>query len=327
MKFIRDFEAAAGSILIFLLMAACQFSNQKSPEKTALPLFSAIPSIPATSSSTTAYQMPPMPLVFTTREQQADFLMANYWNNFNFKDTALLQNGKRNEKAFADFVNILRQVAPEKAGNGIKVLMIRAGESQRMYLHIFGFAEKYLYNPNSPFRNEMLYEFFLKDALTTKAIDPLHKIRIQKQFEMAQRNRPGKKANNFNFTLKEGTSSNLFQVKSKFLLLYFQNPDCDECKITRGKIVKSNIISQLTGNGRLKILAIYPDQDLALWNRHYSEYPISWINGYDKGSLVMRNQLYDLKAIPTLYLLDENKIVLLRDPTFEEIEEYLLSLK
>jgi hypothetical protein len=34
--------------------------------------------------------------------------------------------------------------------------------------------------------------------------------------------------------------------------------------------------------------------------------------------------LYDLKAIPTLYLLDGSKTVLLRDATLEEIEKYLI---
>ena len=196
-----------------------------------------------------------------------------------------------------------------------------------MYLHIFGFAEKYLYNPNSPFRNEILYEFFLKEVLATKAIDPLYKIRFQKQFEMAQRNRPEMKATNFNFALKDGTTSSLFQVKTKLLLLYFQNPDCNECKATRGKIVQSKVVTQLIENGRLKVLAIYPDQDLTLWNKHYSEFPTTWINGYDKGTIVTKNQLYDLKAIPTLYLLDGNKTVLLRDATVEEIEAYLQGIK
>lgn len=315
MKLMRHFEWMIGSILIVLLISACQFSNQKPTIKSD------------TSPSPAAYQMPPMPIVFTTREQQADFLMENYWNNFDFKDTALSQYSKRNEQAFADFINILRKVTPDKANKGINILMKHAGESQRMYLHLFGFAEKFLYNPNSPFRNETLYEFFLKEALATKAIDPLYKIRIQKQFDMSQRNRPGQKATNFYFTLKDGASSSLFQIKSKRLLLYFQNPDCNECNATRKKIVQSNVISQLIRDGWLKILALYPDQDLILWNKHYTEFPDTWINGYDKGTVIMKNQLYDLKAIPTLYLLDENKTVLFRDPTFEEIEIYLLGLK
>ena len=39
--------------------------------------------------------------------------------------------------------------------------------------------------------------------------------------------------------------------------------------------------------------------------------------------MIDQKSLYDLKAIPTLYLLDKDKTVLLKDATAEEIEEYL----
>lgn len=35
------------------------------------------------------------------------------------------------------------------------------------------------------------------------------------------------------------------------------------------------------------------------------------------------DEIYDLKAIPTLYLLNKEKKVLLKDATFQQIENYL----
>ncbi len=40
---------------------------------------------------------------------------------------------------------------------------------------------------------------------------------------------------------------------------------------------------------------------------------LRWINGYDKELTVLERELYDLKAMPTLYLLDKDKKVLLKD--------------
>jgi len=57
-----------------------------------------------------------------------------------------------------------------------------------------------------------------------------------------------------------------------------------------------------------------------------SELPDSWIKAYDKETIIQDKQLYDLKAIPTIYLLDGDKTVLLRDPAFEQFEKYLNSL-
>lgn len=43
--------------------------------------------------------------------------------------------------------------------------------------------------------------------------------------------------------------------------------------------------------------------------------------------MIDQKNLYDLKAIPTLYLLDKDKTVLLKDATAEEIEEYLKRIR
>jgi hypothetical protein len=69
---------------------------------------------------------------------------------------------------------------------------------------------------------------------------------------------------------------------------------------------------------QIKIAVIYPDKDLTLWEK--TQYPESWINGYNHETI---HQLYDLKAIPTLYLLDYNKRIILKDAPVEEIMEYL----
>jgi len=65
----------------------------------------------------------------------------------------------------------------------------------------------------------------------------------------------------------------------------------------------------------LVILTIYPDQDLEAWQNYLPQLPAQWINAYNPGAQVKDNHLYDLKAIPTLYLLDANKTVLVKDGT------------
>ena len=54
--------------------------------------------------------------------------------------------------------------------------------------------------------------------------------------------------------------------------------------------------------------------------------PDNWINSYDKSMKMKNDELYDLRAIPTLYLLDQDKVVLLKDcmsiPTIEQTIYY-----
>jgi hypothetical protein len=43
--------------------------------------------------------------------------------------------------------------------------------------------------------------------------------------------------------------------------------------------------------------------------------PSEWINGYDRGCRIERENLYNVSAIPALYLLDKEKKVLVKDST------------
>jgi hypothetical protein len=87
------------------------------------------------------------------------------------------------------------------------------------------------------------------------------------------------------------------------------------------------IISEMVKTGDLKILAMYTDQDEKLWLDSLKSYPAKWIAGRDENEYLYKNKVYDLRAIPTIYLLDKQKKVLLKDVTsVKEIEEVLTSL-
>ena len=55
--------------------------------------------------------------------------------------------------------------------------------------------------------------------------------------------------------------------------------------------------------------------------------PANWINGFDSNQKIANEELYDLKAMPTLYLLDKGKKVLLKDADLDEILLFLQNTK
>ena len=85
------------------------------------------------------------------------------------------------------------------------------------------------------------------------------------------------------------------------------------CRTVREGISESEILTGAVSSGRLKVLAIYPDQDLDEWLRYRSEIPREWINGYDRDCVMRSEGTYNLAAIPSLYLLDKDKTVLVKD--------------
>lgn len=301
-------------ILLLILLISCSTSGQKKTDQKS-------------SNSGSTFSVPEIPLVLKTSDQKIDYLMDHYWDNFQFSDTTSQSRFRVAEQAFADFIQILSSVTPIKVDRGMHMLILKASVNAKMLLYFQELGEKYLYDPNSPVRNEPVYCSLLKYFLQSDVIDDAWKIRSRKQYELAQKNKIGTRAIDFKFNLKDGTESSLYAVDAHFLLLFFHNPGCTDCKIQREKILSSQVMKNLQKQGQLKVLSLYPDQDLAEWKKYNAELPDYWINGYDKNGIIKNNEVYDLKAIPSLYLLNDQKKVLMKDARFEEIEAFLSNQK
>ncbi len=279
----------------------------------------------ATTAAHKTFTLPEVPATLTAPEDHAAYLVAHYWDAFDFTDTTLISKPEITEQALADFINILPYVPSDKAEQVLTGLMASASVDSEMFAHFIELTEKYLYEPNSPFRNEEFCIPVLRYIVASPKLDDLYKIRSQYQLEMVQKNRPGDVAMDFTYTLADGKTGRMHAMKADYTLLFFNNPDCEECIRVKAHIAASSAFSSLTQThgGKwpaLVVLAVYPDAELGLWRK--AEYPSCMTDSYDAGQIITKQQLYDLKAIPTLYLLDKDKRVILKDATIETIEQY-----
>lgn len=253
-----------------------------------------------TKESTTAtkgFTMPEIPKMLTTAEQRAEYVVKHYWDTFNFADTSLISRAEVTEQAFADFVNILINLPVELRRTGVDIMMSKADVDRRMYSHFMTMAEKYLYDPNSPMRNEDTYILILESFVANSNVDELEKVRPQYQLDLALKNRIGDKALDFTYSTEDGKKSTMYKTKADLLLLFFFNPGCETCKGIMEYTVEKGI------DKKVKVLYISQEH-----NQHL-------------------DSIYDLRASPTLYLLDKDKTVLLKDPHIGQVEEYVNSLK
>ena len=281
------------------------------------------------------FKLPHIPAALTTPEARADYLAAHYWDNFDFRDTTLISRPEITEQAFADFIDLLT-AAPISAADSALVRMMEASTANSaMFAHFTELSEKYLYDPNSPLRNEELYIPVLQYLTDSPHLDSLSKLRPRYQLELALKNRPGDIAADFYYTSESGKRSRMRNNEADNTILFFNNPDCGDCNRVKEYMDMSPVIGgrlreqagpAKTGtgapaSGKLAVLALYTEGDIPHWRN--TEYPPGMINAYDAGQKITERQLYDLKAMPTLYLLDKDKRVILKDAPVEQIEQWL----
>ena len=186
-------------------------------------------------------------------------------------------------------------------------------------------SEKLFHDPNSPLRSDELYIPVLEAQLSSPYYDEYEKLVPEYDLALASQNRIWQPANDFKYTTASGRTSNLYSVKADYILIYINNPGCPMCRDIQAQIESSALLNELMAQNILKVVALYPDQDLALWKAH--PLPKGWINGYDYGCQVEKNRTYDLRAIPALYLLNKEKKVLVKDSTsIPQIEQTIMQL-
>ena len=263
-----------------------------------------------------------MPPVQSTPEAQFQYMVDHYWDRFDFTDTLFIERVDSAEMMRAYVEYIATYVGPYN-GEPVARLMKRASVSRKMLDYFATMSEKLFHDPNSPLRSDELYIPVLEAQIAAPFYDEYEKMVPQYDLALASQNRILKKANDFRYTVASGRTSSLYSLKADFVLIYINNPGCPMCRQIQEQLVASQIVADALKDDRLKILAIYPDEDLTLWHEH--PLPKSWINGYDKGRRLEKDRLYDLRAIPAMYLLDREKTVLVKDSTsVPEIERMII---
>lgn len=257
-------------------------------------------------------------------EQQQAYMVEHYWDKFDFADTTFIAEVDTSHMATAFAIYAAGYLPDSLAEQGMTRLMQRASVSRRMFDYFMMLADAVLYNPNSPLRNYEKYIPVLRVAATTPLYDEYERMPYEHDLKMALQNRVGEQANDFVYTLGDGSTGKMSDIEAEYLLLFISNPGCPMCRDIREQIIASPHMNELLERGTLKVLVIYPDEDLAAWREHLADYPALWINAYDKGMVLTREELYDLRAIPSLYLLDKNKKVMAKDCVDVEYIEHLI---
>lgn len=273
------------------------------------------------------FVLPVIPEVITNTDERAKYLIKHYWDRFDFANRELINRPDITEQAFVDYINLLNYVPEENADESLKNTVNKAETDTVMLQHFAVLFEKYFYDPNSPFRNEEYYIPVLQELVESSVLTSDIKSIYQFHLNMVMMNRVGQKANNFSYTLESGQSFKLYDLQSEFTLLMFSNPGCSTCEMVINQLVASKPISDalsMNSSSRtmLTILTIYPDDDLASWHSHLSEMPANWVHGYDRGMEITQERLYDIKAFPTIYLLDKDKKVIQKDTSIEALEAF-----
>ena len=281
-----------------------------------------------------SFPYPAIPDTLRSVEQRAGYLSEHYWDNYNFADTLLLKSKEVTEQGFVNFIDILNRFNLDNASKGVAHKDIAQKGITRKDITQQGIAQKdiaqkdivrkdiarkditqqgiacftrkafsnaaakerfenliehYFEDQLSPVRNDRVYLIFLEEMKNSPCFDETEKERIAFKIKTTNKNLPGDIAINFKFKDENGKEHQLSDYKDQKVILYFYDPDCENCHEV------SAWLKQQTIPADIKVLKMVADNHISY--------------------------MYSLKNMPTIFLLDKENKVILKDCTAQELIE------
>ena len=273
-----------------------------------------------------SFPFPEIPAMLSTAEDRKAYLLSHYWGQFDFADTTLVNNRDVTEQGFVNFIALLAEenTPEELIRESLKNWSSRFLPEVHARKVLTQMADDYLFNPNSPFYNEGLYGMYLEALLSKLPQTDAMRSAYRFKLELVRRNNPGDRATDFTYYLPDGTRCTLATtpVKNNRLLLMFYDPECESCHEVLLQMAADTALAEAVQTGKLSVLAVYTEGNDEVWRKALPDMPEGWMVGTDREA-VKGGALYDLKAMPSLYLLDGKKTVLLKDVAYEKIRATL----
>lgn len=101
----------------------------------------------------------------------------------------------------------------------------------------------------------------------------------------------------------------LSSVKAKYTVVIFWSPTCGHCQKEMPQF--DSLYHAVLKKYDVKIYAVEADNETEKWKKYINEHNLGegWIHVYDPNRTTNFRSFYDVYSTPTMYLLDENKII------------------
>lgn len=281
--------------------------------------------------STRAFRMPEIPAMLTEPEQRLSYLVSHFWDDYFSgewaSDSSMVRGVKNDElqQNISNYIGLLLSMPVDQAQKQVGQFFhkIEATADTLSYTLLTDLAVQYLYDPNSPMRSEDLYLPFVEGLTRSSYTNPAKLRGYKFELQQCRLNPYGSIVPDFSYKDIHERKHTLYEFQAQFTMLFFSNPGCHACQEIIDQLNTRPYIDTMIADGTLGILNIYIDGETDKWRAYVPNYPANWMNGYDYAQVIHTDQLYYVRAIPSLYLLDADKRVIGKDLPVERALSFL----
>lgn len=264
-------------------------------------------SAPAHGASGDLFTYPVAPDTLMQLQPRCDYLVMRFWDRCNFDQA--FRNPEKFNAAFGDWILIMQHASADSANAAVNKLVAKFNKKGPETVKIASVAEGWLYSDTTQTFSENIYLPFAVAASQAKKVSNAEKARFAMQAKVIQSSGLGANVPNLELTLADGSKKHLDEIQNSSVLIFINDPSCDDCRMARVRLAADFNTRQLIERGELAIVSIYPDEPDDQWKSDASAFPEEWI----VGALADADMYFDLRESPAFFFLNSRHKVLAKN--------------
>lgn len=251
--------------------------------------------------------------------ERCEYLVKNFWNNFDFKKKEPVDQHALNA-AFGVYASAIRFASKKEVDQSIDKLLKTISSNPTQLLQFTKAAQENFYGPRAEAWSDEVYLRFLDPIIKNKKLPEKRKATYVKQAQILNNSRVGEVFPSFSFMDRNDEKKQYFPMSTPTLMI-FGNPDDIDWKLSKIKMDSNLQLNDALEKGKINILYIVPF-DLPDWKKATDTYNSHIIVGQAKelGDVV------DIRLTPSIYIIGSDGKILNKFLTPERAVSTILEL-
>lgn len=257
--------------------------------------------------TSTYFPYPNVPDNLTRLDDRSNYLVTHFWERCNLKSAFSSKDKFRT--AFIDYISIIPYAHADSVKNSVNALIKEVKKVPKNMLTLGKIAQETLYSDSAQYWSDELYYPFAKAVIETRKIPKEEKARFEYHVKVLSHSQEGMTIYPLPYKNEKGEDCNLSEIIAPYIILFINEPDCDDCMMARVRLAANIKTCQLIDSGKLKIISLSPCEADSEWKSAVASYPESW----EKGATPEVESYFDVRMTPSIYLLDQNHKILAKN--------------
>lgn len=240
-----------------------------------------------------------------------EFYKSNYWKKYDFKDDRLIYTPIY-ERKLDDYLSKLVVPVPDTVEREADALLKKAEGAEESYKYTLWYLTRWSETSKIMGMDEvfvyLVENYYMKGKATW--VDSAQLAKYEDRARKIAPNMIGQPA--MDMRMQDTSDNNIIalsSIKADYTIVIFWSPTCGHCQKEMPKF--DSLYKAVLKKYNVKIFAVEAEDETEKWKKFINDNKLGegWIHVHDPKRTTNFRGFYDVYSTPTLYLLDENKII------------------